>query len=398
MFYILTGQMESSSLTGPQFRLGSQPVNRTERVKWMSEFLRVKDITKKYGNFTALDHVNLSIDKGEFVCLLGPSGCGKTTLLRIIAGLEKPTEGQVFLNGMDATHMHPSQRNFGIVFQSYALFPNMTVKDNIAFGLKNKHMKKDEINQKVEQALKQVNLLDQIKKYPAQLSGGQQQRIALARALVLSPDFLLLDEPLSALDAKVRQKVRKEIRSLQEELGITTIMVTHDQEEALTMADRIVVMNNACVRQTGTPVEVYERPNCPFVADFIGSINFFHTDVSKDVIPTENGTESLKDELVGTRYRIKACRPENIELVENGTPNSFKVTVHDVEFHGYGYRLALELRSSNEKIFSNEYISIDLTTEEFKRLQIEKNAKVSVRFKKGGLLYYNLNADLEARQ
>lgn len=169
-------------------------------------FLTVKDVSKKYGNFTALNNINISIKEGEFVCLLGPSGCGKTTLLRILAGLEKPTTGKVYIRDVDATNMAPAKRNYGIVFQSYALFPNMTVKDNIAFGLKNKKVKKAEIDEKVKHALEQVNLVEHMNKYPAQLSGGQQQRVALARALVLSPDFLLLDEPLSALDAKVRQK------------------------------------------------------------------------------------------------------------------------------------------------------------------------------------------------
>ena len=219
-------------------------------------FLEVKHIRKTYGKFTALEEINLTIHKGDFVCMLGPSGCGKTTLLRIIAGLEAPTEGQVFIQGKDVTKLPPGKRNFGIVFQSYALFPNMTVRENIAFGLKKKKLTKKEMEEKIRNVLNQVNLADQIDKYPAQLSVGQQQRIALARALVVSPDFLLLDEPLSALDAKVRLKVRKEIRSLQQRLGITTIMVTHDQEEALTMADQIVVMNNACIMQQGTPVEV----------------------------------------------------------------------------------------------------------------------------------------------
>jgi iron(III) transport system ATP-binding protein len=179
-------------------------------------FLELKDIRKKYGSFTALHDISLKVKQGEFVCLLGPSGCGKTTLLRIIAGLEAPTEGKVFLKGKDATKMQPGKRNFGIVFQSYALFPNMTVRQNISFGLKGRHLSREEISRKIEDVLKLVNLEDQEKKYPSQLSGGQQQRIALARALALSPDFLLLDEPLSALDAKVRQKVRKEIRALQQ--------------------------------------------------------------------------------------------------------------------------------------------------------------------------------------
>ncbi len=349
-------------------------------------FLELKHIKKKYGAFTALNDINLQIKKGEFVCLLGPSGCGKTTLLRIIAGLEKPTNGQVFINGTDVTLYPPSRRNFGIVFQSYALFPNMTVRQNIAFGLRNKHLSKEEQNKKIMEILEQVNLPDQIDKYPMQLSGGQQQRIALARALVVSPDFLLLDEPLSALDAKVRQKVRKEIRSLQQELGITTIMVTHDQEEALTMADTIVVMNNACVMQQGTPVEVYDNPNSSFVADFIGSINFFKGNLSKNANTTTD--KMLAEKLIGSSAdSLKACRPENIEIVEENSLNSFNVQVHDIEFHGYGYRLWLSLMESDVPI-NNEYISFDISTEEFFKRALKIGDIISIRFKKGKLHYF----------
>lgn len=373
------------------------------------EFLKVEGITKKYGSFTALNNINISIDEGEFVCLLGPSGCGKTTLLRILAGLEKPSEGKVYIRGVDATNFHPAKRNYGIVFQSYALFPNMTVKDNIAFGLKNKKMKKAEIEEKVIKSLEQVNLSEQINKYPSQLSGGQQQRIALARALVLSPDYLLLDEPLSALDAKVRLKVRKEIRQLQQSLGITTIMVTHDQEEALTMADKIIVMNNACVRQQGTPIEVYEQPNCPFVADFIGSINFFKTDLADEEdrdtrsMPSKYKTSDMNREPGGkvtqktmlsrNRFKIKACRPENIEIVEEGTEDAFKVRVKDMEFHGSGYRLTLALRDDSQQMVHGESIYCDMPTEEFEKADIKAGDKIYIHFKEGKLLYYNLDLD-----
>lgn len=353
----------------------------------METFLELKHIKKKYGNFTALDDINLKINKGEFVCLLGPSGCGKTTLLRIIAGLEKPTAGEVFINGNNVTTFPPSRRNFGIVFQSYALFPNMTVRQNIAFGLKNKHLSKDELNTKVRDILEQVNLADQIDKYPMQLSGGQQQRIALARALVVSPDFLLLDEPLSALDAKVRSKVRKEIRSLQEKLGITTIMVTHDQEEALTMADTIVVMNDACVMQQGTPVEIYDEPNSSFVADFIGSINFFRDDISENANITTD--KNLSHGLMSHRTSIKACRPENIEIVEFNSLNSFNVKIHDIEFHGYGYRLWLDLKNKASAPINNDYISFDISTEEFLKRRLKKNDSISIRFKRGKLCYFD---------
>lgn len=348
-------------------------------------FLDLKHIKKKYGQFTALDDINLQIKKGEFVCLLGPSGCGKTTLLRIIAGLEKPTAGEVYINGENATNYPPSRRNFGIVFQSYALFPNMTVRQNIAFGLKNKHLTKAEINKKVEDILEQVNLPDQIDKYPSQLSGGQQQRIALARALVVSPDFLLLDEPLSALDAKVRQKVRKEIRSLQKELGITTIMVTHDQEEALTMADTIVVMNNACVMQQGSPVEVYDNPKSSFVADFIGSINFFKDNLSGNANITTD--KLLSERLLESEGSLKACRPEDIEIVEPNSLNSFNVKIHDIEFHGYGYRLCLSLKDGQTGPINNEFISFDISSEEFFKRKLKADDNISIRFKRGKLHY-----------
>lgn len=349
-------------------------------------FLELKHINKKFGAFTALDDINLKIKKGEFVCLLGPSGCGKTTLLRIIAGLEKPTAGEVFINGKNATSLLPSRRNFGIVFQSYALFPNMTVRQNIAFGLRNKHLSKKEINSKIEDILEQVNLANQIDKYPMQLSGGQQQRIALARALVVSPDFLLLDEPLSALDAKVRAKVRKEIRSLQQRLGITTIMVTHDQEEALTMADTIVVMNNACIMQQGNPVEVYDNPSSSFVADFIGSINFFSGNLSKNANITTD--KQLEEKLINRGSSVlKACRPEDIEIVEEKSLNSFNVKIHTIEFHGYGYRLWLNLMEDDMSL-NNEYLSFDISAEEFFRRHLSVNDIISIRFKRGKLHYF----------
>lgn len=375
---------------------------------YMAEtLLKIENVEKKYGAFTALRDINVEIKEGEFVCLLGPSGCGKTTLLRIIAGLEKPTNGKVYIKGVDATNMAPAKRNYGIVFQSYALFPNMTVRDNIAFGLKNKKMKKDEIEEKVKKSLEQVNLLDQINKYPAQLSGGQQQRVALARAIVLSPEFLLLDEPLSALDAKVRLKVRKEIRQLQQELGITTIMVTHDQEEALTMADKIIVMNNAVVRQEGTPIDVYQKPNSPFVGDFIGSINFFKSDISIDVDTVFDNkspswrkkdigeNEKQKSELRNNKFRVKACRPENIEIVEKGSPDSYRVTIKDIEFHGFAFRLSLGISNKSADTLGSEMIFFDMPSEEFEKSGLKIGDKISIHFKTGKILFYNLGVDQE---
>jgi len=241
----------------------------------MQNYIKTIGITKKFGRHLALDRVSLSIRKGELVCILGPSGCGKTTLLRVLAGLERADSGSVFIGERDCTLLPPSARNFGIVFQSYALFPNMTVEQNILFGLKgNKALSKQECMAKTDAVLEMVDLQDHRKKYPGQISGGQQQRTALARALSLTPSYLLLDEPLSALDAKVRLKLRGEICRIQRELGITTIMVTHDQEEALTMADRVIVMNNAAIEQTGTPDQIYLYPETPFVSDFIEHQNY----------------------------------------------------------------------------------------------------------------------------
>jgi len=241
----------------------------------MQNYIRAIGITKKFGKHTALHDVSLAVKKGELVCILGPSGCGKTTLLRVLAGLERTDSGAVYIGERDCTSLPPSARNFGIVFQSYALFPNMTVEQNILFGLKgDKTMSKQECIEKTDLVLEMVDLLDHRKKYPGQISGGQQQRTALARALSLTPSYLLLDEPLSALDAKVRLKLRGEICRIQRELGITTIMVTHDQEEALTMADRVVVMNNALIEQIGTPEQIYLYPETEFVSDFIEHQNY----------------------------------------------------------------------------------------------------------------------------
>ncbi|HIT03135.1 MAG TPA: ATP-binding cassette domain-containing protein [Candidatus Caccocola faecipullorum] len=279
--------------------------------------LRAEHIIKKFGKQTALNDVSFEIEDGEFVCVLGPSGCGKSTLLRVIAGLEDIESGKVEIGGRDVTGEPPSARNFGIVFQSYALFPNMTAEENVAYGLWNKRLSRDEIASRVSGALEMVGLLEQRKKYPQQLSGGQQQRVAIARAIVLKPEFLLLDEPLSALDAKVRVKLRRELRRIQQKLGITTIMVTHDQEEALSLADRVIVMNNSVIEQIDTPQKVYESPGSPFVADFVGTVNF-----------------------VGGRSG--AVRPESIRLSGEASEDSIPGRVCDIEFRGSFYRVGVE--------------------------------------------------------
>lgn len=235
--------------------------------------IRLENLVKKFGSLEAVSHVSLDIQDGELFTLLGPSGCGKTTILRLIGGFHKPDQGEVFFGKRAVAHIPPYERNIGMVFQNYALWPHMKISENVAYGLRIKKFPKSEIREKVNRTLGLVNLKGLEDRYPGQLSGGQQQRVALARALVLNPDVLLLDEPLSNLDAKIRLQVRAEIRKLQKELGITTIYVTHDQEEALTLSDRIAVLNQGKLQQTGTPLDLYEKPERPFVADFIGINN-----------------------------------------------------------------------------------------------------------------------------
>ncbi len=280
-------------------------------------YLEIKNVNKFYGKFHALKNINLNIEKGEFISFLGPSGCGKTTLLRTISGLEELNSGHIFLKGKDISNFHPSKRNFSIVFQSYALFPNMTVWENIAYGLENKKVPKDIIKNKVLEVLEMVGLAGISGKYPNEMSGGQQQRVALARAIALEPDVLLLDEPLSALDAKVREKLRNDIKMLQKKLNLTTIMVTHDQEEALSVSDKIMVMESGKIMQVGTPREIYEKPQSLFVADFIGKINFLNDGSS--------------------------IRPEHIKIVsEVDTESENKTIMREIEsweYLGPSYRL-----------------------------------------------------------
>ena len=284
-------------------------------------YLRIERLTKKFGGFTALDDVSLDVYEGEFVCFLGPSGCGKTTLLRAIAGLDVQTAGAVEQAGVDISALPPSERDFGIVFQSYALFPNMTAARNVAYGLESQGRSRAEIRDRVRELLALVGLPDQGGKYPAQLSGGQQQRIALARAIATSPGLLLLDEPLSALDAKVRARLRHEVKALQRRLGVTTIMVTHDQEEALTMADRIVVMNDGVIEQAGTPTEIYREPASIFVADFIGAMNFIAGEV------TGTGEVTGGREVVGAGGAGVGAEGLVLACDTSGFPGGARVTV-----------------------------------------------------------------------
>ena len=292
------------------------------------------DIRKEFGAFTALHDIDLGIRKGEFVCFLGPSGCGKTTLLRIIAGLEVQTSGEVWQGGRDISRLPPAQRDYGIVFQSYALFPNLSVADNVAYGLVNRKTPRAEISKRVTELVKLVGLPGSEGKYPSQLSGGQQQRIALARALATSPGLLLLDEPLSALDALERLRLRSEIRALQQKLGVTTIMVTHDQEEALSVADRIVVMNHGVIEQVGTPLDIYREPASPFVADFVGKVNVLPARVTGGQLHVGQPAHPLRR--ARTARRASTCGPKTCWRGPSptATPHIFDASIEKIEFLG----------------------------------------------------------------
>jgi putative spermidine/putrescine transport system ATP-binding protein len=300
--------------------------------------LQLNGLTKTYGDFAAVAGVDLDIAQGELVVLLGPSGCGKTTTLRMIAGFVPPTAGEIRLGGNDITREPPWKRNTGLVFQSYALFPHLSVADNVAFGLRMRKLSQDRIAAKLKEALRLVRLEGLAERLPRELSGGQQQRVALARALVIEPDILLLDEPLSNLDAKLRHEVRVEIRELQKKLGLTTVMVTHDQEEALTMADRLVVMSHGQVQQVGSQRELYESPANAFVAGFVGRTNFLHGRVeAPGVFRSESGLAIRCDQSASANARTLALRPERLSLAAapgSGADNSFPGTVEFASYLG----------------------------------------------------------------
>lgn len=312
-------------------------------------YLSLTGLSKRFGQTTAVEDFNLEIERGELVSFLGPSGCGKTTTLRMIAGFEYPTTGQIVLDGVEITHLPPNRRQIGMVFQSYALFPNLTVGENIAFGLKIAKRPAEEIRQTVEEMLNLIHLSNYGDRYPYQLSGGQQQRVALARALAIRPRVLLLDEPLSALDAKIRVELREEIRRIQQTLGITAVYVTHDQEEALSLSDRVVVMNAGHIEQAGTPFEVYNYPKTRFVASFIGQLNLLPVRVSDPA----RGVVLFKDTpiqvetpvaLAGVSEATLALRPEELNLGEVVGRNHLRGKVLDVMFLGAIVRVRVDLQ------------------------------------------------------
>ncbi len=330
-------------------------------------YLSISQVTKQFGDTVVVDDFNLDIEKGEFVSFLGPSGCGKTTTLRMVAGFEIPTSGKIMLDGADITDKAPNQRNVGMIFQSYALFPNMTVAQNIGFGLRVRKEQEATIKQRVEEMISLINLEKHANKYPYQLSGGQQQRVSLARALAIHPQVLLLDEPLSALDAKIRISLRSEIRAIQKKLGITAIFVTHDQEEALSISDRIVVMNTGVMEQVGTPFEIYNFPKTRFVANFVGSLNTADAEVvdpanglvSMDGVQFESaeGTESRKK---GDKVKI-AIRPERLSFAaDQKKANVVDATIENITFLGSVVRIQVKIGNTkfNMDTFNNPFLEL----------------------------------------
>ncbi|MBU2513580.1 ATP-binding cassette domain-containing protein [bacterium] len=346
----------------------------------MSQKLVLENINKNFGSLVAVKNVNLEIDPGEFLCFLGPSGCGKTTLLRIITGFEQPSSGVLKYDDKVINNIIPQKRDFGIVFQSYALFPNMTVQQNVAFGLKMRKMPNKEIDGRVKEILKLVGLTEWKTHYPAQLSGGQQQRVALGRAIAIKPKVLLLDEPLSALDAKIRVRLRTVIKRLQKELGITMIYVTHDQEEALSMADRVAIMKNGEIRQIGSPWDIYKAPESSFVAGFVGTSNFIAGRKEGSSVKIDgysfkiNGLEEIKQNTV-----YLAIRPEKIELISDQTnmqqvekSNIVDVIAEVITFLGAVVQITFTIDGIE--------MNVDITENEFERLELRRGDKIKLHF------------------
>ena len=336
----------------------------------------IENVTKYYGSYQALRNIDLEIKSGELVALLGPSGSGKTSLLRIIAGLEQAENGKILFNEENYTHKHVKDRNVGFVFQHYALFRNMTIFDNIAYGLKVRPRKirpsKEVIAQKVTELLQLVKLEGYKDRYPAQLSGGQRQRVALARALAVEPNILLLDEPFGALDAKVRKELRRWLRRLHDEFNVTSVFVTHDQEEAMDVADRVVIMNEGKIEQIGTPEEVYDHPGNPFVYDFLGSVNHFKGNVHQGKLVTGNVEMNApgSEDGAGTGY----VRAHNFIIEREPTEKDSIASIIE-HIHTIGPIVRIEVIRQD----TNEPLEIELTKEQYLNLEISKGERVFVR-------------------
>lgn len=329
--------------------------------------IQIEQVQKNFGDFVAVDKVDLSIHSGELTALLGPSGSGKTTLLRLIAGLEQADAGRILFHGEDISHQHVSERGVGFVFQHYALFKNMTVFDNVAFGLTVKPRKQRpnsaEIQKRVHRLLELVQLDWTAERYPSQLSGGQRQRIALARALAVEPKVLLLDEPFGALDAKVRAELRRWLRRLHDEIHVTSVFVTHDQEEALEVADRIVVMNKGRIEQQGTPEEVYDNPANPFVYEFLGTVNLFHARVRQgDTLINPKTADSQASAEEVTLPGFAYVRPHEIDISHQHEADSIAAKLELVTVVGPTVRLELQTD------VSDRIVHVELNKEQFKKL------------------------------
>ncbi len=346
----------------------------------MSKKLVLENLSKHYKSLIAVNNVNLEIEPGEFLCFLGPSGCGKTTILRMITGFETVTMGHILYDGRVINDVMPQKRKFGIVFQSYALFPNMTVSQNIAFGLKMRKTPQSLIRSRVAEMLALTGLSGWENHYPSQLSGGQQQRVALSRAIAIEPSVLLLDEPLSALDAKIRLRLRVVIKKLQEELGITMIYVTHDQEEALALADRVVIMRDGEFRQIGSPWDIYKKPKTSFIAEFVGTSNFITGEKHKGKVrfgPYQFQVDGLEKVDADTVH--VAIRPENVEIVgltipiEDCAPSNLVETTADViNFLGAVVRVAFSLE--------NEEMHVDIAEKTFEKFRLKRRDKIKLYF------------------
>ncbi len=330
-------------------------------------FLDLTNVRKVFasGQEPAVEDFNLQVQRGELVSFLGPSGCGKTTTLRMIAGFELPSTGTIRLNGVDITNRPPNQRNVGMVFQSYALFPNMTVSDNISFGMRIKKEPTDKVKQRVAELLDLIHMPDRGPSYPYQLSGGQQQRVALARALAIEPQVLLLDEPLSALDAKIREELRFEIRRIQQQLGITTIYVTHDQEEAMALSDRVVVMSRGLMEQVGTPFEIYNFPQTMFVASFVGMLNQLKctvVDSSRGLLDYRHNALRTATDLTmpNGSNALLMLRPEELHLGADGGENRLSGEVQAVNFLGSTVRVSVDVGGSiiTASVFNERLLNV----------------------------------------
>jgi len=331
-------------------------------------YLSISHVTKQFGETVVVDDFNLEVEKGEFVSFLGPSGCGKTTTLRMVAGFEIPNSGNIILDGKDITNNPPNKRNVGMIFQAYALFPNMTVAQNIGFGLRVRKESVMETKTRVDEMISLIGLEQHAHKYPYQLSGGQQQRVSLARALAIRPEVLLLDEPLSALDAKIRVSLRAEIRAIQKRLGITAIFVTHDQEEALSISDRIVVMNTGVVEQVGTPFEVYNFPKTQFVANFVGSLNNADAEVADPAngLIRMNGVQfktadpDMHNRRKGDPVKI-SIRPERFSFAaEPHKDNVVDSIIENITFLGSVVRIQISIGGVkfNMDTFNNPFLEL----------------------------------------